>query len=866
MPNWSRNPFRSGFRLGLAGRLAIGFSLIAIVLLLGHSAAQRDMRAAIQTLRETQKAQVPLTRVADALTYRVAAFDRAVLAEVRSPSDKARTLLGEAEDALFASLDSYANLRPSAATEIVDLRGEAEEHTRLGWSLIDIGAKRQATLAEMRGVLDGLAGRVSTAFGQNAQLPDPALARRAYAELELALGRLRSALNDYLVSGSSDAGGTLVDATRQFGTVIAGHRDELARSPGRAWIELLEEDYARIHALQRQVLQHDTTISTLRGRFTESGLQLPLRLDAALAAPASRAVVESTGSAADAASSAESAISRLTYLVLAATLLVSLATIVAVTRPVQRLTQATRALAEGRRRVRVAPGGSAELEELGEAFNQMAERLAIADEQAFRHRQELEHRVRTRTRKLTHLANHDPLTGLPNRRLAFNHLRRALRSAQRRDEPVGLIALDIDNFKVVNDSFGHIVGDSLLIGVTERLRLLAGPDQFVARLGGDEFVVSVERSDDPKEAMAMAERIISGFRAPLRVGGRDILVSASIGIAHAPEHATEAADLVRAADAALFRAKALGRSRISLFAPALLEDSEARFALEQSLRRAVEARELELVYQPQVSLVDGRTTGAEALLRWKRSDGPAVTAGEFIAIAEQSGLIIEIGDWVLETAAEAVAGWRGQGFDDACVAVNVSVHQLLDNRFVDKLSRVLEDHGLPADAIELELTETAFQTSASTIEALRLVREGGVGLALDDFGTGYSSLVSLSRLPIRRVKIDRSLIAEAPTSQRAESLARSIIGVCHNLGLAVTVEGVERPDQLAWLSGCGPVHVQGYLVSRPTGASEIAAFARASRRLVGELLEPESGRGDVRRWGEPVVPFRPGSGSGRGRR
>jgi len=866
MPDPARNPFQSGFRLGLAGRLGIGFSLIAVVLLLGHSAAQRDMRAAIETLRETQTAQVPLTRVADALTYRVAAFDRAVLAEIRSPSNEVRPLLGEAEDALFASLDSYAGLRPSAADQIAELRAEAEEHTRLGWSLIDIGAKRQSELADMRGVLDVLARRVSTAFGQNAQLPDPALTRRAYAELELELGRLRSALNDYLVSGSSEAGKTLVGATRSFGTVVAAHRDGLARSPGRAWVELLEEDYARIRDRQRQVLQHDATISALRDRFTESGLQLPLRLDAALAAPASRAVVESTGSAADAASSAESAISRLTYLVLAATLLVSLATIFTVTRPVRRLTQATRALAEGRRRVRVPPGGSAELEELGEAFNQMAERLAIADEQAFRHRQELEQRVRTRTRKLTHLANHDPLTGLPNRRLAFNHLRRALRSARRRDELVCLITLDIDNFKVINDSFGHVVGDSLLIGVAERLRLLAGPRRFIARLGGDEFVVSIERAEDPEEASAMAERIISGFRAPLRVGGRDILVSVSIGIARAPEDATEAGDLVRAADAALFRAKALGRSRIASFTPALLEDSEARFALEQSLRRAVEARQLQLVYQPQVSLVDGRTTGAEALLRWKRSDGAPVTAGEFIAIAEQSGLIIEIGEWVLETAAAAVAGWRDQGFGDACVAINVSVHQLLDNRFVDKLARVLEDFALPADAIELELTETAFQTSASTIEALRLVREGGVGLALDDFGTGYSSLISLSRLPIRRVKIDRSLVAEAPASQRAESLARSIIGVCHNLGLAVTVEGIERPEQLAWLSGCGPVHVQGFVVARPIDAADIPAFARGSRRLLAELLQPDSGGGDGRRWGDPVVPFRPGSGSGKGRR
>jgi len=863
MMNPAHHRLRDKLRLSLASRLALGFALIAAVLLLGYAAAQRDLHAAIATLRQTQTAQVPLTRVADTLTYRVVAFDRAVLAEVRMPGEDSRASVSEAENALFASLDSYVDLQPSAAAEIARLRGETQEHTRLGWSLIDLGAERQAALNEIRGVLDQLTRRISTAFSLDAQLPDPALARREYAELELELGRLRTAFNGYLVSGPQQTDTALRAATRSFRATLEKYRDELRRSPGRAWLELVEEDLGRAEQLQQAVLRHDASIETLRGRFTESGLQLPLRLDTALAAPASRAVVQSAGSAVDATRSAESAIRRLTYLVLGVTLLVSLLTMLAVTRPVRRLTRATRALARGGRHVRVPPGGSRELDELGAAFNQMAEQLAEADAEVARHQHELEDRVRNRTRKLTHLANHDPLTGLPNRRFAFNHLRRTVRGAAQRGHGIGLIALDIDNFKVINDNFGHSFGDALLTGVAERLRLLVGERRFIARLGGDEFVVALENAGPPERTAAMAERIVNGFRAPLTLDGRDILVSVSVGVARLPEHASDASGLVRAADAALFRAKALGRNRIATFTHELLEGSELRFALEQSLRRAIEARELALVYQPQVSLVDGSTDVVEALLRWQRTDGPLVPAGDFIAIAEQSGLIIEIGEWVLETAAAAVAEWRSRGLDKARVAINVSVHQLLDNRFVDRLSELLERHRLPADAIELELTETAFQTSSSTVDALRRMREGGVGLALDDFGTGYSSLTSLSRLPLRRVKIDRSLVVDAPANPRAESLARSIIGVCHNLGLGVTVEGIERAEQLAWLSGCGPVHAQGFVIARPMPADEIPGFAECSTQLLDDLLASVPPHPGGRRMGDPVVPFRPGTGSKR---
>ncbi len=843
-------------RLSLATRLGLGFGLIAIVLWFGHNEALRDMRGAIATLRATQSEQVPLSRLAEALTYRVVAFDRAVLTEVRAPTEASRTSVTEAEQQLFASLDSYAALQPTASGEIASLRTEAKAHTSLGWSLIDVGAQRGHALNGIRDALDQLTRRISTAFGMNAQLPDPALARRAYAELELELGRLRAAFNNYLISGSRESDKALRKATGSFRATVARYREELQRSPGRSWVELVDEDLGSADRNWQKVLRHDAAIDALRVRFAESGLQLPKRLEDALAAPASRAVAESAESAVEATRSAELAIRRLTYLILAVTLIVSLLTMLAVIRPVRRLTNATRALTLGGHDVRVPPDSSRELDELGQAFNQMSEQLAKAGVEVSRHQQELEERVRTRTQKLAHLANHDPLSGLPNRRYAFNYLRRAAAAAKDSGGGVGLIALDIDNFKVINDTFGHDVGDSLLRGVSERLRLLVGEQRFLARLGGDEFMVSLEDASPAGATETLAERIVNGFRAPLSLRGRDILVSVSVGVAHLPEHAGDAADLVRAADAALFRAKALGRNRIAMFSQALLEDSEARFAVEQSLHRAIEGDELTLVYQPQISLVDGRTEVVEALLRWQRADGRMVPAREFIAIAEQSGLIIGIGEWVLTTAAAAVAGWRALGYETARVAINVSVHQLLDNRFVQRLSEVLKRFRLPGDAIELELTESAFQTSSSTVRALSLLSEGGVGLALDDFGTGYSSLTSLSRLPLRRVKIDRSLIVDAPYSQRAESLARSIIGVCHNLGLGVTVEGIERHEQLVWLSGCGPLCVQGELVAKPMAAANVPGFARRSAQLLKELQESDTSQSGRIRMRDAVVPFR----------
>jgi EAL domain-containing protein (putative c-di-GMP-specific phosphodiesterase class I) len=303
-----------------------------------------------------------------------------------------------------------------------------------------------------------------------------------------------------------------------------------------------------------------------------------------------------------------------------------------------------------------------------------------------------------------------------------------------------------------------------------------------------------------------------------------------------PAHGRDAETLLRAADVALFRAKELGRNRLCLHDPSMLQQASNRFRVEQALRKAIEGGEFVLHYQPVICLGRRHTTAVEALLRWRRDDEQVVPAGEFITIAEQSGLMLELNEWILDSAAEACARWRRNGWPDARVAINVSAQQFVARNFRVELERVLARHALPPQAIELELTETMLQTGAVTVEALQVLRTLGVDTALDDFGTGYSSLTSLEQLPLSRVKLDRSVIGSADSNPRSAAIVHSIIRLCRNLGLQVTVEGVERVAQLDFLSACGEVSVQGFLLARPVEASAIVELVHATRSHVDKLL------------------------------
>jgi diguanylate cyclase (GGDEF)-like protein len=388
----------------------------------------------------------------------------------------------------------------------------------------------------------------------------------------------------------------------------------------------------------------------------------------------------------------------------------------------------------------------------------------------------------------------------------------------------------------VNDSLGHEFGDRVLTEIGERMRQITGESGFIARLGGDEFTLVFPYSGDSTEVEQMAGQLVDGFKRPLTIDLRDVSVGVSCGVAMFPEHGRDATSLLRAADAALFRAKELGRNRLCFHEPSMLVDASNRVRIEQALRKAIKGGDFLLHYQPQVCLGTERANSVEALLRWRRSDTEIVTASEFVQIAEQSGLMLDLNDWVLDNAARAVRNWRDSGWPDARVAVNVSAQQFVAGNFVSTIERLLRRHDLPPDALELELTENMLQTGAITVETLHALRELGVATALDDFGTGFSSLTSLEQLPLSRVKLDRRLIAEVDHNPRAAAIARSIIVLCRNLGLAITTEGVERHEQLDFLAGCGDVSVQGYLVSRPMEGRAVVDFVLDSESSIRKML------------------------------
>jgi diguanylate cyclase (GGDEF)-like protein len=519
-------------------------------------------------------------------------------------------------------------------------------------------------------------------------------------------------------------------------------------------------------------------------------------------------------------------------------LLVSIAfgTVLSIVGPVRRLRDATMKLAKGDTAVQVRRGGIRELDSLAIAFNTMADELSIARNAARDYQQDLEAKVAERTLQLQDLAEHDPLTGLPNRRELFILLNAAIERAKIEQFLVGVFFLDIDNFKYLNDGMGHAFGDRVLVSLAQRLQEATQAFGFAARLGGDEFTVVFGRAASVEDIRQAGLAVVQAFQSPLSVDGRDLIVSVSVGASIYPDHEQDADALLRAADAALFRAKALGRSQLSMFTPELVEAAAAKFTTEQGLRRAIERGEFELVFQPEISVQTLETALVEALLRWRMPDGTLASPGQFLAIAEESGLIMEISDWVLRSAIEAAAHWHHGEWPQARVAINVSPRQLLDNRFGDRLRELLREHNVPAHCIEIELTESVLQTGTATIDALKCLRAQGVAIALDDFGTGYSSLASLEQLPLSRIKLDRSLIAGIDTSPRSAAIARAIIGMCQGLGLEITAEGVERPEQFALLLGCPGMYIQGYLLSHPVSRHDVVAARLNVNQRAQELV------------------------------
>jgi diguanylate cyclase (GGDEF)-like protein len=778
----------------------------------------------------------------------------------RSAMEEARARLNSTTQVLTGRNERLAG---ALATRLTDALSDYQAR---GGDLVSTADRRRGDIKGYADLVESLDARVDTAINSTDGLLGKLFDRTPLIQLRADLSdvaRGPAILRD--VQGLDDPmlQSVLASERRTLAT-LAAQQKVLSHSQGTLWYESMRSDIERLPALRSAILDAATLLRRQRTSFGQQSSALKALIPSELQIPRTAPAYNRKLAASAPPKLAPSATARLlpgteaprvatvatapratrfnvnVALFTTAALLmlfVLVSTAVGIVMPAHRLILATEQLAAGRENVRVKRGGIRELDRLIVAFNTMALELALARAAARDHEGRFRATISAQTQRLEELAKSDPLTGLDNRRELLIQLNEAIQQALENNRLIGVLFLDIDNFKYINDSMGHLFGDRLLISLAERLRATTRPFGHAGRLGGDEFMVIIDRAQGMEEIQAAGLAVVQAFQEPLTVDGQELSASVSVGASVYPYHARDAVALLQAADAALFRAKALGRSKLSLYSAELAEISAAKITTEQGLRRAIERGEFELVFQPEVSAANLSVAVVEALLRWRTPEGNLIGPEQFLSIAEDCGLIVEINNWVLQSAVETAARWYHGPWPEARVAVNVSPRQLLDQRFVDRLQGLLQEYQLPARCIEIELTESVLQTGPATIDALKRLRAKGVAIALDDFGTGYSSFSSLEKLPLTRVKLDRSLIASIDVSPRSAAIARGIIGMCQGLGLEITAEGVDRTAQLALLVGHRLMYLQGYLLAAPVAREELMPLmSKVAERAQG-LLE-----------------------------
>ena len=763
---------------------------------------------------------------------------------------------------------------PGTSDSAVTLPPRIAELRVWGDDLVRTADERRSVLKEFWERFDALDARTKASLAGSWKIFGRVVARKTLVDLNSSLDEIRREFARLPAADlyDRDALGPVTKSETALAVSLQTNEAALTRSQGDAWVKQSRADVAQLRVLQDRLVIMDSKRHDAEARLTKISQSLIAQLTATAAPMTARApkidappraesqpvlTAAPPGHAAPAQSSEQATettstsdqkpkgfglIFWISTAVVALLLWISIRTVMSVVGPVRRIRSATFKIAGGETGVRVKRGGIRELDDLAISFNLMAEQLADAKATARNYQEQLEARVKLRTRELRHLAEHDPLTLLPNRRQLFAHLKAAVTRAEASAAYVGVFFVDLDNFKNINDSLGHAFGDRMLGAIAARLLATTNAAGFAARLGGDEFTVVYDAVKNVEAVNSLGQDLVRAFQAPIEVDGRHLMISISVGASMYPEHGSDAEALLRAADAALFRAKALGRSQLVVFSPALLEAASEKFTIEQGLRYALERDEFELVFQPEVDALTLKTRLVEALLRWRLPDGRCALPSEFLGIAEESGLIMEISDWVLRTSIENAARWHHGAWPDARVAINLSSRQLLDAHFVDRVTGLLREHQLPACCIEIELTENVLQTGAATIEVLRQLRSHGVSIALDDFGIGYSSLASLEQLPLTRVKLDRALIASVHTSSRSAAIAKALVGLCHGIELEVTAEGIECLEQLTLLSDLAPIYLQGFLLARPVPADQVLSLMATLPDHLASLLLTGSGK------------------------
>lgn len=535
---------------------------------------------------------------------------------------------------------------------------------------------------------------------------------------------------------------------------------------------------------------------------------------------------------------------RTTILLCLATLILATVTGVItshwITQPIIRLSSASKEIANGRLDQTVAVEGIKEIRVLAQAHNQMATQLQESFAELLEANRQLKAEIVERKQveeELVHNIFHDALTGLPNRALFIERLKYVLQEAKlQKNYLFAVLFIDLDRFKVINDSLGHIIGDRFLLAIASRLELCLQPTHLAARFGGDEFIILLEQIQDASDAIKVAERIQQELILPIELDGQEVFTTASIGIALSSTiDYNQPEDLLRDADTAMYRAKALGRARYELFNWDMYASAIARLHLETDLRRAIERFEFRVYYQPIVSLTSGFIVGFEALLRWQHPERGLLNPADFISLAEETGLIIEIGYWTLHEACLQMQAWRLNEYASLLekIIVNLSIKQFSQPNLIKQIEQILHSTGLDPSILILEITESVImENGTQTTATLSQIRELGVQISIDDFGTGYSSLARLSTFPISMLKIDKSFISQVDTNKRNLEIIEIIVALAHKLGIKVTAEGVETKEQLDFIRKLNSEYAQGYFFSRPLVNSDASALIMASSQFI----------------------------------
>ncbi|VUD53108.1 putative signaling protein [Thalassocella blandensis] len=438
-----------------------------------------------------------------------------------------------------------------------------------------------------------------------------------------------------------------------------------------------------------------------------------------------------------------------------------------------------------------------------------------------------ERHLRDYKTQINYLAFHDALTGLPNRSLLNDRLNKSLSRAKRNQGHFALLLIDLDHFKEINDTYSQEVGDTLLKLIGQNLKDVVRDTDTVARMGSDEFAVVLDNIEKAGDIELIANKLIEAISTPMALADKTISCTASVGISLFPKDGDSADQLLRYADMAMYKAKLAGKNRHQFFVEAMTSTAMNYLLLENDLRRALDEGELVLYFQPQIALGDNRIVGLEALVRWQHPDRGLVPPTHFIPLAEETGLIEAIGEWVLRRACQTFRAWLNQGLNFGCIAVNLSARQFRQEQFEQKVLNILAETKLAPKYLELELTESiAMENAVEAIDTLHGLRKVGMSISIDDFGTGYSSLAYLKRFPIQKLKVDKGFIKDIDSNQHDAAIAKSIIDLAHNMSLQVIAEGVEREAQNNWLNDKGCDQVQGYFYSKPLSEEQLVEFVR----------------------------------------